>query len=305
MASDRVTPAAVGRGEREALRPIDDFEITAGEAVMGCFTLREYAGTLTAPQLVAMADQLNDLIQSLRVKAKVLAALPPDAGGEDGERLRERAQRRMVEVANLFREWERNHIVPVIGTTDHQLYAFTHEFSTLAAAFDQPAARRSATERKGGGRGEVSAMTGYLAHRPMREEWGTPASIFDPLHAEFGFTLDAAALPHNAKCARYFTPDTDGLAQSWAGEVVWLNPPYGHRNLAQWMAKAYHERERATVVCLVPAHTGQPWWHAWVAGKAEIRWIRGKVCFLRPDGTRGSAAPFPSCIVIYRRNDHA
>ena len=145
-------------------------------------------------------------------------------------------------------------------------------------------------------------MGGYLSDRAMGEDWGTPASVFDPLHAEFDFTHDVAALPHNAKCASFWTPDDDVLTRIWPRGPVWLNPPYGYRNLARWMKKAWSESvSGATVVCLVPAHTGQPWWHDWVVGKAsEIRWIRGKVCFLRPDGTKGSAAPFPSCIVIYR-----
>lgn len=148
-------------------------------------------------------------------------------------------------------------------------------------------------------------MSPQRTHSPraMADDWGTPQSVFDPLHAEFGFTLDAAALPHNAKCATYLTPDHDALSWPWAG-VVWLNPPYGYRNLARWMRKAYEESrgERgATVVCLVPAHTGQPWWHEWVVGKAsEIRWIKGKVRFLKPDGSPGDCAPFPSCLVIYR-----
>lgn len=153
----------------------------------------------------------------------------------------------------------------------------------------------------------MSVMSGYLQKRPMREEWGTPDEIFAPLNAEFGFTLDAAALPHNAKCATWYGPGSDyaedGLDFPWMG-TVWLNPPYGYRNLARWMEKAWRESVGgggATVVCLVPAHTGQPWWHEWVVGKAsEVRWLRGKVRFLRLDGSRGSAAPFPSCVVIYR-----
>lgn len=158
----------------------------------------------------------------------------------------------------------------------------------------------------------MSVMSGYLSDRKMVEEWGTPASVFDPLNAEFGFTLDAAALAHNAKVARYLGPDRieeterDALVVDWSREVVWLNPPYGYRNLARWMEKARSESAHSTVVCLVPAHTGQPWWHDWVVGKAsEIRWIRGKVCFIKPDGSKGSAAPFPSCIVIYRPNADA
>lgn len=149
-------------------------------------------------------------------------------------------------------------------------------------------------------------MRGKRTHSPraMAEDWGTPASVFDPLHLEFGFTLDAAAQQHNAKVDSYLAPGQDALTVSWARRStrVWLNPPYGYRNLARWMQKAYLESlDGATVVCLVPAHTGQPWWHEWVIGKAsEIRWIRGKVRFLRPDGTPGDGAPFPSCVVIYR-----
>ena len=142
-------------------------------------------------------------------------------------------------------------------------------------------------------------MDGYLTKRTMHEEWATPASVFDPLHAEFHFTLDAAALPRNAKCLRFFTPEDDALSRRWETHgAVWLNPPYGYRNLARWMRYAYTESQfGATVVCIVPAHTGQPWWHDWVVGKAsEIRWIKGKVKFVGA----ASCAPFPSCIVIYR-----
>ena len=39
--------------------------------------------------------------------------------------------------------------------------------------------------------------------------WATPQSLFDELNAEFTFSLDVCALPENAKCDRYFTPETD------------------------------------------------------------------------------------------------
>lgn len=47
--------------------------------------------------------------------------------------------------------------------------------------------------------------------------WGTPQKVFDELNAEFHFTLDPCAIPDNAKCSRYFTPDEDGLTQDWGG----------------------------------------------------------------------------------------
>jgi hypothetical protein len=41
-------------------------------------------------------------------------------------------------------------------------------------------------------------------------EYSTPQWLFDHLNDEFHFTLDVAALPETAKCARYFTPQDDG-----------------------------------------------------------------------------------------------
>ena len=43
--------------------------------------------------------------------------------------------------------------------------------------------------------------------------WGTPQDLFDKLDAEFHFNLDVCALPENAKCERYYTPEQDGLVQ--------------------------------------------------------------------------------------------
>lgn len=85
-------------------------------------------------------------------------------------------------------------------------------------------------------------------------EWATPQAFFDELNKEFAFTLDPCATPENAKCARFFTKEIDGLAQSWRGETVFCNPPYG-RDLAKWVAKAHAEVSAGGVqrlLCLFP-----------------------------------------------------
>lgn len=56
------------------------------------------------------------------------------------------------------------------------------------------------------------------------EVWATPQHLFDDLNAEFNFTLDPCALPDNAKCAKYYTPEDDGLAQDWRGGDCFLQP---------------------------------------------------------------------------------
>ena len=127
-------------------------------------------------------------------------------------------------------------------------------------------------------------------------DWETPADLFEELNAEFGFDVDVCATAENAKCKTYFTPETDGLIQSWRG-VCFMNPPYG-RAIGKWVAKAYEEAQRgATVVCLLPARTDTRWFHEYCV-KGEIRFLRGRVKFLR--GGEAGPAPFPSMIVVFR-----
>jgi site-specific DNA-methyltransferase (adenine-specific) len=134
----------------------------------------------------------------------------------------------------------------------------------------------------------------------LTPEWATPLDFFQTLHDEFGFTLDVCAAEWNYKCPRYFTASDNGLEQSWANEICYMNPPYG-REIAAWMRKAYEESVGggATVICLIPARTDTAWWHDF-AMKGTVRFIRGRLKFLSVDGVK-SSAPFPSAVVIFPR----
>ena len=126
-------------------------------------------------------------------------------------------------------------------------------------------------------------------------EWATPQDLFDGLNAEFGFTLDPCCTDDNAKCRKHYTLADDGLSQSWAGEVVFMNPPYG-REIGKWIAKAHQEAKGgATVVCLIPARTDTAYWHDYCM-KGEVRYIRGRLKF----GGCKCGAPFPSAVVVFR-----
>ena len=127
--------------------------------------------------------------------------------------------------------------------------------------------------------------------------WATPQAWFDYLHLEFKFTLDPCCTHDNAKCPRHYTPAEDGLAQSWAEERVFMNPPYG-RELPKWMHKAYLEARDhgALVICFVPARVDTEWWHRFAAKASEVRFPVGRVKFTGAD----AGAPFPVAIVIFR-----
>jgi phage N-6-adenine-methyltransferase len=128
-------------------------------------------------------------------------------------------------------------------------------------------------------------------------DWATPDEVFKPLNDEFNFETDLCALPWNAKCKKFFTPEMDGLKQRWRG-VCWLNPPFGNQ-IGKWIQKAYEASLRgAIVVCLVPTRTETIWWHNYCL-KGEIRFLRGRINFIDKQGRTGRPR-FGSALVIFR-----
>lgn len=140
-------------------------------------------------------------------------------------------------------------------------------------------------------------MNTDLIFSSKEEIWATPQEFYNHLNSEFNFDLDPCALPDNAKCNKYFTPDIDGLKQDWRGHTVFCNPPYG-RKISNWVKKCFEEsiKENTTVVMLIPARTDTVYFHEYIYHKAkEIRFIKGRLKF----GNSKNSAPFPSMVVIF------
>lgn len=123
--------------------------------------------------------------------------------------------------------------------------------------------------------------------------WSTPQDIFDELNSEFNLDLDVCANSDNFKCFKYFAEVDNGLEQNWDGHRCWCNPPYG-REIRKWVKKA---SESDFCVMLLPARTDTRWFHDYIYGKAEIRFIKGRLKF----GDSKNSAPFPSMIVIFKQ----
>ena len=127
------------------------------------------------------------------------------------------------------------------------------------------------------------------------DSWQTPDWLFRRLDEEFSFVLDPCCTVESARCAKFYTVETDGLAQVWSG-AVYMNPPYG-RGIIQWVKKAYEESRKlgCVVVCLLPVRSDTRWWHLYCMKASEIRLLDKRLEF------KGSTnkAPFPSAVVIF------
>lgn len=144
---------------------------------------------------------------------------------------------------------------------------------------------------------------GGAAYMSNRMDWETPTDLFTKLDEEFHFTLDAASSTTNHKCPKYYTLEDSAFDHEWTGETVFCNPPYG-RKIADWVRKCSMEanHEDTAVVMLIPARTDTRWFHDYILGRAEIRFIKGRLRF-ETDGIPGGPAPFPSMIVVMRREE--
>jgi phage N-6-adenine-methyltransferase len=143
------------------------------------------------------------------------------------------------------------------------------------------------------------------------DDRGTLPEFVAGLEERFGkpFTLDVAAAAHNTKAPRYFTRTDDGLAQSWAGEFVWCNPPYS--NLGAWLAKAWDQWPLTRgIVMLLPANrVEQKWWQEHVEPRRDrpdsplrVEFLPGRMRFIRPNavvGPKGDRPPFGCALLIW------
>jgi phage N-6-adenine-methyltransferase len=168
------------------------------------------------------------------------------------------------------------------------------------------------------------ALTGFKARNhpqqtrkrgadPTVDDRATTPELFRHLHQRFRFTIDVAALPHNAKCQRYFTPEQNGLLQPWAGERVWCNPPYS--SIEPWLEKAWLEWQAASqpelIVMLLPANrTEQGWWQRHVEPHRDrgrdlrVEFLPGRPRFICVGETKvlpNQRPPFGCCLLIWRR----
>lgn len=132
-------------------------------------------------------------------------------------------------------------------------------------------------------------------------EWSTPQLFFDKLNEKFSFTLDPCATDYNTKCEKYFTKDINGLEQSWEGETVFVNPPYG-RELKHWVKKAYYESRKpnTTVVLLCPSRTDTKYFHDFMMKASELHFVKGRLKFDNLLNKTNNSAPFPSVVAVFK-----
>jgi len=136
--------------------------------------------------------------------------------------------------------------------------------------------------------------------------WLTPKGVLDSVRGYFkeDIPLDPATQPSNpTKAKLFFTEKDNGLQQSW-DVGVFVNPPYG-KGIKDWCKKIHEEAKRKPkrpILALLPCGSGRPgtiYWqdHILQDHLDMICYVRGRLKFLRADGTVAGNNTYPSHIL--------
>ena len=85
----------------------------------------------------------------------------------------------------------------------------------------------------------------------------------------------------------------DGLKSKWQGKV-WLNPPYSEADV--WVSKLI---EHGYGSALLFARTGSKWMQRAMRSADNICFIKGRISFMKPDGTYGHNAGADSMLLNF------
>jgi len=139
-------------------------------------------------------------------------------------------------------------------------------------------------------------MSRRLPGQVSNDNWVTPRHIYDALNYEFNFDFDP--------CPLFATFDGLDHAVEW-GARNYVNPPYSLPLKNQFIMRGFNEWRRGKLsVFLIPVSTSTEIFHKYIYGKAEIRFVKGRVKFTgyNASGLLVSAKPamHDTMIVIYR-----
>ncbi len=150
---------------------------------------------------------------------------------------------------------------------------------------------------------------GARVRRPEVSHWGvgarderfTPPDLLEKIERVIGaITLDPCAHPKSkVRADRYYYLEDDGLAQPWQARTIYINPPYS--SAAEFIRKAHRAwkvGECEIVLALLQVQMHHHWVHQYLAGAADIFFLRGRVAFERI-GMPSNPAPFGNMVIIY------
>lgn len=141
-------------------------------------------------------------------------------------------------------------------------------------------------------------MAAHEACVGATDEWYTPPWIFEALGVAFDTDVASPGPDVVPWIPAFEHIMSNSLECSWFGSC-WMNPPFGARNgIVPWLTKLAAHGDG---LALVPNRTGADWWQDYAQRADGLLFIRGKVKFLRPDGSEGESPGYGNVLMAFGR----
>lgn len=136
------------------------------------------------------------------------------------------------------------------------------------------------------------------------DERYTPGVVLSLVRQVAPIGLDPCTTAANhTKATRFYTRADDGLAREWwadckRSELIYVNPPYSRGQLVRWAAKmidGWHEFH-TEIIALTPCDLGTKWSTMLFQHADAMAGWRGRISFVRPDGSYDTGAKQPSLL---------
>ena len=148
----------------------------------------------------------------------------------------------------------------------------------------------------------VTSADPMLAEPSGNDEWHTPPEYLRAARAVMGgIDCDPASnaiAQMRVRATVFYTKMTDGLRRPWHGRV-WLNPPYSGVNPGKFtdcLLDHVRRKDVTQAVVLVNASTETLWFHRLIDLSTVFCLVKGRIAFLRPDGSRANGNRFGQAI---------
>ncbi len=127
------------------------------------------------------------------------------------------------------------------------------------------------------------------------DEWYTPKEIIDAL-GKFDLDPCAPVSPLWNTATVMYNKDDDGLSKEWFGRV-WLNPPYSRPLIKKFVSRM---AEHGNGIAHLFNRCDSEMFHDIIFEKATgMKFLRKRICFYRPDGTRGGTPGCGSILIAF------
>lgn len=147
----------------------------------------------------------------------------------------------------------------------------------------------------------------HVANNAGNNEWYTPPEILKAARRTMG-SIDtdpasSAVANKTVQAGQYFDAETNGLGQTWSGNV-WMNPPYAQpliEKFCEAVAGKFASGEIVEACVLVNNATETAWFQTLLAAAKAVCFPRSRIRFLDTEGNPG--APLQGQAIVYFGKD--